>query len=160
MIGLITFKCCYRNKLLTAKATFWIASETLSSITIILSFSLLWMTFVPIISFRLYSFSKGYNRSVLKGFSTNFLCLNMCYCFVRILLDLVTFDYMLLKWHTLFILTLLLVEQFFSNLLYGIFFVSFINKLFIRLSRVTVVVLECWAYSSNSKCLAITDTCL
>ena len=121
LIGLITFKCCYRNKLLTAKATFWIALETLSSITIILSFSLLWMTFVPIISFRLYSFSKGYNRSVLKGFSTNFLCLNMCYCFVRILLDLVTFDYMLLKWHTLFILTLLLVEQFFSNLLYGIF---------------------------------------
>ena len=56
-------------------------------------------------------------------------------------------------------MTLLLVEQLFSielvnfpNLLYdNIFFVSFINiinKLFNKFLRVTVVVLECWAYLS------------
>ena len=47
------------------------------------------------------------------------------------------------------------------NLPYSnISFVSFIKKLLNKFCRVTVVVLECWAYSSNSKCLAVGNTFL
>ena len=40
------------------------------------------------------------------------------------------------------------------------FVVSFINTLLNKFSRVTVEVLECWAYSPNSKSLTVGNTFL
>ena len=49
----------------------------------------------------------------------------------------------------------------FLNLLCdSIFFVSFIKKSFDKFSRVTAVFLECSAYLSNSRCLAVGNTFL
>ena len=168
-VGLITFECCCWNTLLTANATCWIAWNTLPCLMFIFSFYrflLLWMVSVPMICFRPVSFLKATMRSVLKFFLKLWFECNMCQGFVGISFKfgndrLYNTDKGMhcLSWP-------LLIEQLFSiefvnlvNLLYGNFsFVSFINKLFNTFDRVNVLFLECWAYSSNSKCLAVGNT--
>ena len=92
----------------------------------------------------------------------------MCQCFIRISFRLGNAGLYIRYWqrYKLFIMTFLLVKQLFLiklvnflNLHY-ICFVSFINIFFIKFSRGSVVVLERWTYSSNSKCLAVGNTFL
>ena len=84
-VGLITFKYCWWNKLLTAKATYWNACNTLSCVMIIfISASLLWMLLAPMICFMLASFLKAILESLLKDFLQIWFACNICQCFIRI----------------------------------------------------------------------------
>ena len=81
------FCCCCWNKLLTAKATCWIAWDTRSCMMIIFSF----YKFLVIMDgiranglIQASAFSKGYNGKCAKGFLQLWFACNMCQCFVRI----------------------------------------------------------------------------
>ena len=81
-VGLIIFKCCCGNKLLTAKVTCWIAWYTLSCMIIIFSFYKLFVVMDGISVndlFQTNAFSKGYNGKCAKSLFTT-----LCRCFVRI----------------------------------------------------------------------------
>ena len=74
-VGLITFKCCCWNKLLTAKATCW---GTLSCAMIIFSFSKFFVVmdgFSANDLFQASAFLKDYNGKRAKGFFKTFICL-------------------------------------------------------------------------------------
>ena len=142
-VGWITFECCCWNKFLTAKETCWIAWDTLSCMMI-------W--------FRLVPFLKAIMESVLKVSLQIWFDCNMCQCFVIIAFKFgnarlyVTDKGMhYLSWRFFLMEQLFSLElvNFLDLLCEKIFFVSFYNKLFYKFCKVTVVSLECWAYSPN-----------
>ena len=135
---------------------------------VFISFLLLWMVLVQMICFRLVPFLKTIMESVLKVFLQLWFTCHMCQCFVIFFkfrnARLYVTDKMMhclswrfcwwsncfwSSWSTFWICYMT------TNLLY-----TFFNKLFNTFSKVTVVFLECWAYSSNSKCLAVGNTFL
>ena len=81
------FQCFCWNKLLTAKATFWIAWDTFSCLIIIFSFYEFFIVMDGVCANDLFQasvFSKDYNGKSAKGFlQLGFVC-KMCQCFVRI----------------------------------------------------------------------------
>ena len=83
-VGLITFECCFWNKLLTAKPVCWIASDTLSCMMIILSFFVVMDGISANDLFQASAFSKGYNGKCAKGFFQLWFACNMCQCFIVI----------------------------------------------------------------------------
>ena len=92
------------------------------------------------------AFFKSYNGKRVKGFFTTFLPVICAKVLLEHALNFVTFDYMLLR--MVYIVCEVSVSRVgvfnFLNLLYdNIFLVSFINKLFSKFSRMTVVVFEC-----------------
>ena len=167
-VGLITFECCCWNKLLTTKATCWIAWDTLFLILVFTSFSLLWMVLVPMICFRLVPFLKAIMGSVLKVSLQLWFACNMCQCFVIISfkfgndrLYVINKEMHCLSWRfcwwsscfrsswsTFWICCVT------TSVLYPLLTncsISFLEWL---------VFLECWAYSPNLKCLAVGNTFL
>ena len=83
-VGLITFKRCCWNKLLTAKATCW---DTLSCTMIIFSFLKFFVVmdgFSANDLFQASAFIKDYNGKRATGFLQLSLVCNMCQCFVWI----------------------------------------------------------------------------
>ena len=104
-------------------------------ILVFISFSLLWMVLVPMICFRLVPFLKAIMGSVLKVSLQLWFACNMCQCFV-----IISF-------------------KFGNDRLYvtdkGMHCLSCC-----KFSGLAVVFLECWAYSLNSKCLAVGNTFL
>ena len=141
-VGLITFEYFCWDKLLTGKATFWIAWDTLSWLMIIFSvskFLLSWIVFVPSIYFRPASFLKAVTRSVLKIFYNFHLFLACASVLLKYLLNLTTFAYMLLILVYIFYHYVFVVEQLFSIklvnflnfLYYSIFFVTYLGHTFL-----------------------------
>ena len=101
---------------------------------------------MPMVCFRLVPFLKAIMGSVLKAFLQLFLPVICAKVLLEHALNFVTFDYMLLR--MVYIVCEVSVSRVgvfnFLNLLYdNIFLVSFINKLFSKFSRMTVVVFEC-----------------
>ena len=71
-VGLITFECCCWNKLLTTKATCWIAWDTLSCMMINFSFYKFLVVMDGISAndlFQASAFSRGYNGKHAKSFN-------------------------------------------------------------------------------------------
>ena len=141
-VGLITFEYFCWDKLLTGKATFWIAWDTLSWLMIILSvskFLLSWIVFVPIIYFRPASFLKAVTRSVLQIFYNFHLSVTCASVLLKYLLNLTTLAYMLLILVYIFYYYVFVVEQLFSIklvnflnfLYYSIFFVTYLGHTFL-----------------------------
>ena len=98
-VGVITLECCCWNKLLTAKATCWIAWDTLSCMMIIFSFYKFFVAMDGISAngfFQASAFFKAIMGSVLEFFLQLWFACNMCQFLLEYLLNLVTFDYMLL----------------------------------------------------------------
>ena len=86
-VGVITFECCCWNKLLTTKATCWIAWDTVSSMIINFSFYKFFVVMDGISAndlFQASAFSKGYNGKCAKGFFQLWFACNMCHCFIVI----------------------------------------------------------------------------
>ena len=125
-------------------------------ILVFISFSLLWMVLVPLICFRLVPFLKAIIESVIKVSLQLWFAYKMCQCFVT------DRGVHCLSWRFCWSSSCLRSSwsTFWIFLCDNIFFVSFINKLLDKYSRVTVVFLECWAYSPNLKCLAVGNTVL
>ena len=119
---------------------------------VFISFSLLWIVLVLMICFRLVPFLKAILGSMLKVFLQLWFACNMCQHFV------ISFKFGNARLYV----TDKGVHWVGQPSAFAVchFFVSFINKLFNRFSRVTVVVLECWPYLLNSKCLAVGNTFL
>ena len=77
-VVLIAFGCCCGNKLLTAKATCWIAWDTVSCMIIIFSFYKFFVVMNGISAsdlFQASAFSEGYNGKGAKSFFTALICL-------------------------------------------------------------------------------------
>ena len=86
-VGLITFECCCWNKLLTTKATCWIAWDTVPCMMINFSFYKFLVVMDGISAndlFQASTFSKGYNGKLLKVSLQLWVACNMCQCFVVI----------------------------------------------------------------------------
>ena len=116
---------------------------------VFIGFSLLRMVLVPVICFRLVPFQKAIMGSVLMVFSQLWFAFNMCQCSVSISSKFGNSRLCYWQWYALFIMFIMIELVNLLNLLYdNTFFVSFINKLPNKFSRVAVVVLECWTYSS------------
>ena len=85
-VGLITFECCCWNKLLAAKATCWIAWDTLSCLMIVFIFYKFFIFMDGIRANNLFqasAFSKGYHGKSAEGFLQHWFAWNMWECFVR-----------------------------------------------------------------------------
>ena len=130
-VGGITFECCCWNKLLTTKATCWIARDTVSSMAINFSFYKFFIVMDGVSANGI----KAIMGSVLKVSLQLWFACYMCQCFV-----IISF-------------------KFGNDRLYvtdkGMHCLSWR-----KFSGLAVVFLECWAYSLNSKCLAVGNTFL